>query len=229
MSEQNFSGRIRATINDLDAPTKRAISAVSDALKNGTNGLGRPGTCAVLPRRIIFKRIAPMWDRAAVQTLADALAPVLAVHGVALDGPVFAPDGYGAAVGLYWVDVRAIGTRGVSPEFVATAGELASGYSGVARDLARMIAHDLTSDGYAYVLDAVREGFGKGLQSPVVSMWIDQYGDDIERDSGEDDEHSPETMFALYRMLPRDPVWIERDELRKYAIAAGWIDAAPES
>ena len=51
------------------------------------------------------------------------------------------------------------------------------------------------------------------MQNPVTVLWLDAYAqwdDDLQ------------AMDEYYRLLPIDPVWLERDDLKKYASLAGW-------
>lgn len=87
-----------------------------------------------------------------------------------------------------------------------------------------VIDHALTDDGYAYVLEAVAQCFTAGKQNPVTVQWIDAYGeycgDDVQLQSG--NEVHVGDMFELFRLLPIDQVWLERDDLRQHALLAGW-------
>ena len=78
-----------------------------------------------------------------------------------------------------------------------------------------IIEHDLTAEGYAAVNEAIREGFAGGIQNPVTVLWIDSF---------EDYDDDVRDAATFYRLMPRDTEWIERDDLRRYAVLAGWID-----
>ena len=81
-------------------------------------------------------------------------------------------------------------------------------------DCGAVIDSALTEEGYRYIGEAVREGFGKGMQNPVTVLWLDEYAqwdDDLQ------------AMDEFYRLLPKDSAWVERDDLVKYARLAGWF------
>ena len=93
-----------------------------------------------------------------------------------------------------------------------------------------LLEHDLTVFGYSMIFDAVLEGFADGKQNPVVVVWLNAYRDYMIETLSEDYEHYDtehgtidfDDPCTLYLMLPIDKQWIEREELRKHAVQAGW-------
>jgi len=87
-----------------------------------------------------------------------------------------------------------------------------------------VLEHELTNYGYDYVADAIGHGFESGVQNPVTVQWINAYGEYM------DDATMPQAdgvrvadAIGCYLLLPRNKEWIERAELRKYAVLAGWV------
>lgn len=88
-----------------------------------------------------------------------------------------------------------------------------------------LIEHDLTDEGYRSVAEALGSCFQEGKQNPVVKQWIDYYGewlDDVELPQA--DGVDIRDAIGLFFLLPIDKVWAERDDLRKHAVNAGWIE-----
>lgn len=89
-----------------------------------------------------------------------------------------------------------------------------------------VLDHALTDDGYTYVLDSVVQCFREGKQNPVTVQWIETFGEYCGDcyDLPEGNEIHVGDLFDLFRLLPRDEVWLDkaRPELRKHAYAAGW-------
>ena len=86
-----------------------------------------------------------------------------------------------------------------------------------------LIEHDLTDAGYSYVAEAIGQCFQEGKQNPVVSQWINHYGewmDDVTLPQA--DAVNMQDAIALFFLLPKDVKWLLSNELRKHAILAGW-------
>lgn len=83
-----------------------------------------------------------------------------------------------------------------------------------------LIPHALTTDGYAYVREAMDENLSEGRRSPVVHRWVDYF-------AGDDNDLFPDEDCERFFSLPLADVWVERPELHKYLHAIGAIVGDP--
>jgi hypothetical protein len=88
-----------------------------------------------------------------------------------------------------------------------------------------LLGQHLGPQGLDVVADAVAAALGAGLQSPVTSQWIAEYGDALADDTMLARVALPAAdALDAYAAMPRDPQWLTRPDLRVHAWLAGWLE-----